>query len=354
MPSEGKTTTVCNLAISLAQTGAKVLLIEADLRRPRVAQYLGLDGSVGLTSVLSERNSIRMIVCRHEGGAGFMAVADGRLRNRAGVAIVSRGPGLANAMVSLHSAFHDATPMVMLVGQVERRDFGRGALQEQNYSKLLSDITKSVIEVNEPEQASEAIARAFHLAETGTPGPVAVILPEDIFDESTDAELNLPRPRVLAGPRTEDLEKLADMLAKAERPLILAGGALLAEEEVRRQAAQADGSDQDPHHVGGLVEGQPQAADDHQRRGEEQQPQPGVDPELLHPTRVVRCAGRPEFSWSPRHHRPRAAYSCRCVEVRAAAGGRRGGFLLRGAVPARGVPSTAAPRGHLRAPLRPR
>jgi acetolactate synthase-1/2/3 large subunit len=184
---------------------------------------------VGLTSVLSERNSIRMIVCRHEGGAGFMAVADGRLRSRAGVAIVSRGPGLANAMVSLHSAFHDATPMVMLVGQVERKDFGRGALQEQNYSKLLSDITKSVIEVNEPEQASEAIARAFHLAETGTPGPVAVILPEDIFDEPTDAELNLPRPRVIAGPRTEDLAKLADMLAKAERPLILAGGALLAD-----------------------------------------------------------------------------------------------------------------------------
>jgi acetolactate synthase-1/2/3 large subunit len=184
---------------------------------------------VGLTSVLTERNSIRMIVCRHEGGAGFMAVADGRLRNRAGVCIVSRGPGLSNAMVSLHSAFHDATPLVMLVGQVERKDFGRLALQEQNYSKMLSDITKSVIEVNEPEQASEAIARAFHIAESGTPGPVAVILPEDIFDESTDAELNLPRPRVIAGPRTQDLQQLAQMLAKAERPLILAGGALLAD-----------------------------------------------------------------------------------------------------------------------------
>src|ERR1700712_528059 len=148
---------------------------------------------VGLTSVLTERNSIRMIVCRHEGGAGFMAVADGRLRNRAGVCIVSRGPGLSNAMVSLHSAFHDATPMVMMVGQVERKDFGRLALQEQNYSKMLSDITQSVIE------------------------------------ETTDAELNLPRPRVVAGPRAQDLVRLADMLAKAERPLILAGGALLAD-----------------------------------------------------------------------------------------------------------------------------
>jgi acetolactate synthase-1/2/3 large subunit len=184
---------------------------------------------VGLTSVLAERNSIRMIVCRHEGGAGFMAVADGRLRNRAGVCIVSRGPGLANAMVSLHSAFHDATPMVLMIGQVERKDYGRQALQEQNYSKLLADITKSVLDVNEPEQVSEVIARAFHLAESGTPGPVAVVLPEDIFDEATDAVLELPRPRVIAGPAQADLRKLADMLAKAERPLILAGGALLAD-----------------------------------------------------------------------------------------------------------------------------
>ena len=143
---------------------------------------------VGLINALTDMNSLRLIVCRHEGGAGFMAVADGRLRSRAGCCIVSRGPGLSNAMVSLHSAYHDATPLVMLVGQVERKDFGRMALQEQNYSRLLSDVTKSVIEVIEPEQASEAIARAFHLAESGTPGPVAVILPEDIFDATTDAD----------------------------------------------------------------------------------------------------------------------------------------------------------------------
>jgi len=182
---------------------------------------------VGLINALTDMNSLRLIVCRHEGGAGYMAVADGRLRNRAGCCIVSRGPGLSNAMVSLHSAYHDATPMVMLVGQVERKDFGRMALQEQNYARLLSDVTKSVIEVIEPEQASEAIARAFHLAESGTPGPVAVILPEDLFDATTDVEVDQPRPRVLSGPRSDDLDRLADMLAKSERPLILVGGALL-------------------------------------------------------------------------------------------------------------------------------
>jgi acetolactate synthase-1/2/3 large subunit len=194
---------------------------------------------VGLTSFLLERNSVRVVVCRHEAGAGYMAVADGRLRDRAGVAVVSRGPGLSNAMVSLHSAYHDATPMVMLVGQVERADFGRLALQEQNYSRLLSDVTKEVIEVNEPEQASEAIARAFHLAESGTQGPVAVILPEDIFDEETEAEPDLPRPRAIAGPRAADLDRLAEMLAGAERPLVLVGGALWAD-AVRDKAAFAD------------------------------------------------------------------------------------------------------------------
>jgi len=213
----------------MSQTVAR--LIAESLEAHDVDQVYCVPGEsyVGLTSALIERNSVRVVVCRHEGGAGYMAVADGRLRDRAGVAMVSRGPGLSNAMVALHSAYHDATPVVMLVGQVERRDFGRLALQEQNYSRLLADVTKQVIEVVEPEQASEAIARAFHLAESGTPGPVAVILPEDLFDAETDAAVDAARPRVVAAPRPNDLDKLAVMLEAAERPLVLVGGALLAE-----------------------------------------------------------------------------------------------------------------------------
>ena len=181
---------------------------------------------LGLTDALNDANSIRLVVCRHEAGAAFMAVADGRMRDRAGACVVSRGPGLSNAMVALHTAYHDATPVVVLVGQVERRDYGRMALQEQNYSRLLSDVTKAVIEVNEPETASEALARAFHLAESGTQGPVAVILPEDLFDEPTEAPVDAPRPRVYAGARPEDLERLAAMLGASDRPLIWVGGAV--------------------------------------------------------------------------------------------------------------------------------
>ena len=184
---------------------------------------------IGLTSALVEREKVRIIVCRHEAGAAFMATADGRLRNRAGVVLVSRGPGLANGLVAIHSAYHDATPLVVIIGQVERADFGRLALQEQNYSLLLADITKSVIEVNQPEIASEAIARAFHLAESGTQGPVAVVIPEDLFDEETHAPVIMPAPKLSSSPRQEDLDKLAEMISRAERPLILVGGALLAE-----------------------------------------------------------------------------------------------------------------------------
>ncbi len=223
----------------MTQTVAR--LLAESLEAHDVDQVYCVPGEsyVGLTSALIEKNSIRVIVCRHEGGAGFMAVADGRLRDRAGVAMVSRGPGLANAMVSLHSAYHDATPVVMLIGQVERQDFGRLALQEQNYSRLLSDVTKLVIEVNEPEQASEAIARAFHVAESGTQGPVAVILPEDIFDEATDAEVDAARDRPIAGPRVDDLNRLAEMLARSERPLVPVGGALWAD-YLRNPATLAD------------------------------------------------------------------------------------------------------------------
>jgi acetolactate synthase-1/2/3 large subunit len=194
---------------------------------------------VGLTSYLIERGSPQLIVCRHESGAGYMAQADGDLTGRAGVAIVSRGPGVSNAMVALHSAYHDATPLVLLIGHVERRDVGRLALQEQNYARMLSDITKLVIEVIDPDQASEAIARAFHTAESGTPGPVAVVLPEDIFDRQTDAPVDQPRQRYVPAPREEDLDRLAEMLSAAERPLVLVGGALLSD-AVRDESVAGD------------------------------------------------------------------------------------------------------------------
>ena len=116
----------------MARTVARLLADSLEAHDIDIVYCVPGESYLGLTDALTDMNSIRLIVCRHEGGAAFMAVADGRLRDRAGVCVVSRGPGLSNAMVALHSAYHDATPLVILVGQVERKDFGRLALQEQN------------------------------------------------------------------------------------------------------------------------------------------------------------------------------------------------------------------------------
>lgn len=180
---------------------------------------------LGITDALHEAPSIRLIVCRHEGGAGYMAVADGQLSRRPGVCMVSRGPGASNAMIALHSALHDAMPLVVLIGQVRTDERGRQALQEQDYTRWLTDVTKAVMPVDVPSQAAEMIGRAFHVAKSGTPGPVAVILPEDVLEMPAAATLAAPVLRAVAGPAAADLDRLATMLREAERPIVLVGGA---------------------------------------------------------------------------------------------------------------------------------
>jgi acetolactate synthase-1/2/3 large subunit len=205
-------------------------LIAASLEAQGVDLVFCVPGEsfLGLTDAFAEHPALKLIVCRHEGGASYMAVADGRMRApRAGVCLVSRGPGVSNAMIGLHTAHHDAVPMVLLIGDIERKDRGRGALQEQDYGKLLADTVKAVVPVDEPAQASEAIARAFHLAESGTPGPVAVILPEELLDEeAAGVPLAKPRPLAVPGPDPAQVDTLATMLAEAERPLVWVGGAM--------------------------------------------------------------------------------------------------------------------------------
>lgn len=182
---------------------------------------------LGVTNAIQDHPDIRLIVCRHEGGAGFMAIADGQIRGRAGVCMVSRGPGLSNAMIALHSAYQDAMPLVVLIGQIDSREMGRLALQEQNYAKLLGDVTKAVFELRHPAQAGELIGRAFGIAESGTPGVVAIVLPEDVLDQPAVAQLAAPTRRPRAGALREDIDAAAEMLDKAEHPVIWVGGALV-------------------------------------------------------------------------------------------------------------------------------
>src|SRR5262245_40682189 len=184
---------------------------------------------LAVLDALYERNAIETIVARHESGAGFMAVTDGKITGRPGVAFVSRGPGAANAAIAVHVAEQDAVPLVVFIGQVPRHDLGRRAFQEVDYVKTFADMAKSVWMVEDARRLPEVVARAFAAALGPTPGAVAVVLPEDMLEDETDAAAIEPLtvPRAAAGAHSE-VAGVADRIAKAERPLLVAGGGVAA------------------------------------------------------------------------------------------------------------------------------
>jgi acetolactate synthase I/II/III large subunit len=174
------------------------------------------------------REQIRFIACRQEGGAAFMADAQGKLTGRPGVCFVTRGPGATNASIGLHTAFQDSTPMVLLIGQVASDQRDREAFQELDYRQVFGPGTlgfaKWVGEVHDADRLPEYVARAFHTAMQGRPGPVVLVLPEDMLTQETRAAV-LPRVApALSWPAPSALKQAGDMLAAARRPLVIAGG----------------------------------------------------------------------------------------------------------------------------------
>lgn len=208
----------------MTQTAAQLLAATLESHGVDIAFCVPGESYLAVTDALIDFPSIKLVVCRHEGGAGFMACADARNRGKPGVCFISRGPGATNVSIAIHSAFHDALPVVFFVGQVERDEKGRMALQELNYAKTFSDTTKLVIEVDNGEMLSEAAARAFHVASSGTPGPVVVTLAEDMLDDKVAAPVLAPAARARMAPAPDDVARLADMICMAKKPLVVAGG----------------------------------------------------------------------------------------------------------------------------------
>ena len=169
-----------------------------------------------------------------------MALADARLCGRPGVAFVSRGPGAMNAAIAVHSAQQDGIPLVLFVGQVERSHLGMDAFQEVDYARVFGSMAKWVAEVRDASRLVDTVATAFHRARSGAPGPVVVSLPEDMLEEDVPDARPLVRARVRAAATADDLAQLLAKLAKAERPLIIAGG-LLQTEDGRSMLARVAG-----------------------------------------------------------------------------------------------------------------
>lgn len=174
------------------------------------------------------RERIRFIACRQEGGAAFMAEAQGKLTGRPGVCFVTRGPGATNASIGLHTAFQDSTPMVLLIGQVASDQRDREAFQEVDYRQMFGPGTlgfaKWVGEVHDANRLPEYVSRAFHTALQGRPGPVVLVLPEDMLAASTAAPV-LPRAEPAhAWPAPGGLRDVRAMLLAAQRPFVIVGG----------------------------------------------------------------------------------------------------------------------------------
>jgi acetolactate synthase-1/2/3 large subunit len=190
---------------------------------------------------LYDRPEIDVVSCRHEASAAFAAVTDAKLTGRAGVCLVSRGPGATNASIAVHAAAQDATPLLVIVGHVPAADIGRGVFQELDCGQAFGGMAKASWVLHHPTQAAEFVARAFRVAESGTPGPVVLVVPEDVLEQPDP--VGQPSQRWIAPasvPAEPDAATVLDMLGAAHRPLLIAGGRLSSPEGRRLLAAAAD------------------------------------------------------------------------------------------------------------------
>ena len=177
-----------------------------------------------LDALADVTDRISVIACRHEAGAANMAEAYGKLTGKPGICMVTRGPGAAQAMVGIHTAQHDSTPLILFVGQVALGDRGRGAFQEMDFAAVFGSIAKWAAELDEAERTAELVDRAFATAVQGRQGPVVLALPEDVLTQDAGAPGPAPAPPARAGLTADFLASVGSRLAAAERPLVVLGG----------------------------------------------------------------------------------------------------------------------------------
>lgn len=178
-----------------------------------------------LDALHDTRGRLDYVLCRQEGGAAFMAAAWGKLTGSPGIVMVTRGPGVTNAAIGIHTAMQDSAPMLVLVGQVATSMRGREAFQEIDYRAVFGTMAKWAVEIDQVERIPEILGRAWTTALTGRPGPVVVALPDDMLECLTDvAPLAGPTRIAEPAPEAAALEDMRAIFAGASRPLILMGG----------------------------------------------------------------------------------------------------------------------------------
>ena len=197
-----------------------------------------------LDALHDTQGKLDFVLCRNEGGAGFMAAAWGKLTGQPGICMVTRGPGATNASIGVHTAMQDSAPMILFVGQVGTDMKGREAFQEIDYPAVFGTVAKWVVEIDRVERIPEILTRAWTAATTGRPGPVVIALPEDMLTTLTDAApLTGPAHVAEPAPASQALADVEAMLSGAARPLILIGGCNWSDTGKKALQAFAEASD---------------------------------------------------------------------------------------------------------------
>ena len=154
----------------------------------------------------------------------FMASGAARASGRPAICLAARAPGALNTCLALHTAATDAVPLLMIIGQAAMTHFERESFLDTDLHRIFSPLAKWVALVTDPARLPEIMSRALHVATSGRHGPVVIIVPEDVSQAETDAgDLPAPRP-VHPAPGAAGMLALRDLLAAAQRPLVILGG----------------------------------------------------------------------------------------------------------------------------------
>ena len=143
---------------------------------------------------LYDHPQVMTVPCRHESGAAIMAEAYGKMTGRPAVCIVTRGPGATNASLGVHIAFQDSTPMIMLIGQVQREFLDREGFQEVDFKAMYRPLAKWAAQIEDVRRIPEYLSRAWNAATAGRAGPVVLSLPEDVLFDSAQVNSVMAAP----------------------------------------------------------------------------------------------------------------------------------------------------------------
>ncbi|MFH5780144.1 acetolactate synthase large subunit [Heyndrickxia oleronia] len=175
--------------------------------------------------------SIKHILSRHEQGSIHAAEGYARVTGKPGVVIATSGPGATNLVTGITDAMMDSLPLVVFTGQVASTVIGSDAFQEADVIGITTPITKHNYQVRDIKDLPRIVKEAFHIASTGRPGPVVIDIPKDICSQkiklSAEVELQLPGYQPNYSPNVLQIKKLVEALAKAKKPVILAGAGIL-------------------------------------------------------------------------------------------------------------------------------